>query len=98
MTATKTMKDETATVKEMIQAAITRANGDRKACAKAMKSIRWRIRNIAGLYVGLDGIETELMPPGSAGIQTFDGRDNEDMKLAFFRKFHGSDLFIEIAE
>lgn len=69
------------------------SNPDRKARWKAMRSIKWRLRGEHDEFVGLDGLFCAFVPESSAMI--FDGRDNEDMKLAAYQMRLGK-LSVEI--
>lgn len=59
---------------------------------KALKSIQWRLYcPQLNLWAGLSDTG-EIIPCASADdprVQTFDGRDNEDMKIAFYTRATG---------
>ena len=75
-------------LKQMIQGAMKSASP-----RKALMACRWRLRGPNGEFVGMSGMRCAFVPESSALI--FDGRDNEDAKLAFYQCFLG-ELLVEV--
>jgi hypothetical protein len=65
-----------------------------KARQKALKAVKWRLRAPDGQYAGLDGLRAALVPAQKA--QTFDGRDNERTKIAFYSAILRTPLTVEL--
>jgi hypothetical protein len=85
----------TAELKQMIAGALKiQCPKTRKA---ALKACQWRLRGPRGEFVGLGpvsaGLPCQFVPEASASV--FDGRDNEDTKLAIFQRALGP-LTVEI--
>lgn len=78
----------------MIQGTVAAHGGPSKASWKAMAAIKWRLRGPVGQYVGLGhGFRCAFVPESKAMV--FDGRDNEEMKLATYEAELG-ELTVEI--
>ena len=87
------MKNKLAELKQMIAGTVA-AYPDKKQCWKAMQAIQWRLRGPNGEYVGLTKkLACAFVPEADAFV--FDGRDNEDMKMATYQAALG-ELTIEI--
>lgn len=82
-------------LKQMIEGAIRFASPNMRT--KALKACQWRLRGPHGEYVGAgpaaQGLPCRFVPESKALV--FDGRDNEDMKLAVFECALGA-LTVEI--
>ncbi len=61
---------------------------------KALKAVQWRLRGPLGQFVGLDAALSCAFVPEAYG-QVFDGRDNEDQKLATYERELGP-LTVEV--
>lgn len=81
-------------LKRRIAQAIT-SNPDKKKCWQAMKQIKWALRSPDGQYAGLRNL---LIVPVSSLVeaQIFDGRDNDETKLSFYRLTTGINWQIEV--
>lgn len=60
---------------------------------KALKACQWWLRGQQGQFVGLNNLACAFVPESLA--QVFDGRDNEDQKLATYERALGP-LAVEI--
>jgi hypothetical protein len=80
-------------LKQMIAGTIA-AYPDKKQCWKAMQAIQWRLRGPNGEYVGINKqMACSFVPEDDSLV--FDGRDNEDIKLATYQRALGN-LAVEI--
>lgn len=61
---------------------------------KVLASVKWRLRGIHGEFVGLDSQSRCAFVPESEGL-VFDGRDNEERKLATYQAALGQ-LVLEV--
>jgi hypothetical protein len=80
-------------LQEMIQGT-SKVHPDKKARWEAMKAIAWRLRGLNGEYVGLNSHAQCSFVPESRAL-VFDGRDNEEIKLAVYQSALGP-LIVEI--
>lgn len=94
----KTNTQNTLTELRATISATIAANPDRKARWKAMKSIQWRMYcPQLNLWAGLDGIDiVPCASPDDPRVQVFDGRDNEEIKLPFYKLITGIEWQVEI--
>lgn len=74
------------------------AHPERKARWKAMKQLKWRMYcPQLGLWAGMRGLD--IVPVASVGeALVFDGRDNEEHKLRFYRASTGIQWEIQLCE
>jgi hypothetical protein len=81
-------------LKLRIASALATTTPQTPARNKALTSVKWVLREACGLFVGMDGLSTALVPLESATV--FDGRDNEAMKLKYFTATTGGKFTIEM--
>lgn len=95
-----TTKSLMTTLDERIEAAIKSTPAGTRKRGKALASVKWRLR-YGLLCAGLDcsvpaNPQCVLVSPDDPRVQTFDGRDNENMKLAYYGAALGCKFEIEL--
>lgn len=83
------------TLHDRIKAACAATQPKTKARNIALAAIKWRLEAHGGLVAGIDdSLVCGLFQPDSPHAQTFDGRDNEQMKLRYYQAVIGVPLSI----
>lgn len=89
------------TIEQAIAKAIESTPERTKARNQALASVKWRLVTPLGLCAGLSNhfpFEEILVVPEDPRALVFDGRDNEQAKLQWFKLATGQNLEIQLCE
>ena len=86
--------NQRATLAEQIEKACRSTEPQTKARNKALAGVKWRLRGIRREFVGLDS-QCRCAFVSESEALVFDGRDNEEMKLATYQAALGQ-LVLEV--